>query len=156
MFPASSISGTNTLHRVLYLSRATHARRASIEDDIADILATSRRNNRRNAVTGALLACGDWYIQALEGRRIDVDQTLRRIELDRSHTIIRRLSATPVAERSFSQWNMCASVLSPTDDQIIGALNHGGSFDPISLSAVSAMRLLLSVARLQAATMPEP
>ena len=111
-------------------------------------------NNRRANVTGALLACDGWFVQALEGRRIDVENTLRRIERDRNHCEVRRLSAGPITERSFAAWNMCASTFNPTDEQIVRALSESPVFNPNTLSAASAMRLLTTVARLQ--TRPAP
>jgi hypothetical protein len=143
------VSGNNSLHAVVYVSRATRVQHAAEADCIAQILAVSARNNAASAVTGALLACDGWFCQVLEGRRIDVEHTLRRIERDPDHTQIRRLSARPIAVRNFPDWNMCASVFTSTDEQIVQALAGSGRFDPTSLSAASAMRLLLTVARLQ-------
>jgi len=150
----SGVSGSFSLHAVVYVSRATRVQYASEADCIAQILAVSARNNAANAITGALLACDGWFVQVLEGRRIDVEHTLRRIERDPDHTQIRRLSAGPIAARSFPDWNMCASVFTSTDEQIVQALAGSGKFDPASLGAAPAMRLLLAVARLQGRLMP--
>jgi hypothetical protein len=65
------------LHAVVYVSRATRVQYASEADCIAQILAVSARNNAANTITGALLACDGWFVQVLEGRRIDVEHTLR-------------------------------------------------------------------------------
>ena len=97
----------------------------------------------------ALLACDGWFLQALEGRRIDVEHALRRIERDPNHQGIRRITAGPIEERRFSAWQMCASVLTPTDEAIIRMLAGSGKFDPSTLTPEAALRLLKAVARLQ-------
>lgn len=149
------MSGSFSLHAVVYVSRATRVQHATEAECIAQILAISARNNAANAVTGALLACDGWFVQVLEGRRIDVECTLRRIERDPDHCQIRRLSAGPIAVRSFPDWNMCASVFTSTDEQIVRVLAGSGMFDPAALVAASAMRLLLSVAHLQGRMAPQ-
>jgi len=145
----TSVSGTTALHAVVYASRFVPLRHATLESCVAAILPPSQANNRRANVTGALLACDGWFLQALEGRRIDVEHTLRRIETDPNHTAIRRIAAGPIAERRFARWRMCASVLSPTDAAIIRTLSGSGKFDPPTLTAEAALRLLGAVARLQ-------
>ncbi len=145
----SAVSGTTALHAVIYASRFVVVRHPTIDACVAEILRTSKHNNRFNHVTGALLACDGWFLQALEGRRIDVEHTLRRIERDPNHHGIRRITAGPIEERRFSAWQMCASVLSPTDEAIIRTLAGSGKFDPGTLTPEAALRLLKAVARLQ-------
>ena len=145
----SSVSGTTAMHAVVYASRFVPLRHPDIASCVAAILPPSQYNNQRSNVTGALLACGGWFVQALEGRRIDVEHTLRRIEADPNHTGIRRLGAGPIAQRHFGAWRMCAGILSPTDAAIIQTLEGSGRFDPATLTAEAAHRLLATVARLQ-------
>lgn len=145
-----AVSGTTALHAVIYASRFTALRHATIDACVADILHTSLPNNQRSHVTGALLACDGWFLQALEGRRIDVEHTLRRIERDPNHHAIRRIGAGPIAERRFGAWKMCAGILSPTDQAIVHTLAGSGKFDPRTLTASAALNLLNAVARLQA------
>lgn len=146
---ALSVSGTTALHGVIYASRFLPLRHPTLESCVADILPASLHNNERQGITGALLACDGWFLQVLEGRRIDVEHTLRRIERNPNHRNIRRISAGPIAERRFAAWRMCAAILSPTDAAIIRTLEGSGRFDPRTLSAAAALRLLASVARLQ-------
>jgi len=151
---ARAISGSNSLHAVIYASRFAPIRFDSQADCVRDILRASLPNNRTSGVTGALLSCDGWFLQVLEGRRLDVEQTLRRIERDPSHCDIRRLHAGPIANRAFPQWSMCASTLSPTDAQIVAVLSKSGKFTPATLDMPAALRLLLSVARLQSHPAP--
>jgi hypothetical protein len=149
--PLASVSGTTALHAVIYASRFTGLRHPSLDACVAEILTASQGNNRRSNITGALLACDGWFLQALEGRRIDVEHTLRRIERDPNHQAIRRIASGPIAARRFGAWRMCAAVLTPTDEAIIRALAGSGRFDPATMDADAALRLLQAVARLQAA-----
>ena len=144
-----AVSSTNALHAVVYASRFSALHHATIDACVADILHTSLPNNQRSNITGALLACDGWFIQALEGRRIDVEHTLRRIERDPNHHDIRRIGAGPIAERRFGAWKMCAGILSPTDQAIVRTLAGSGKFDPRTLTTGSALNLLHAVARLQ-------
>ena len=145
-----AVSGTTALHAVIYASRFLALRHDTIDACVADILRTSLPNNQRSHITGALLACDGWFLQALEGRRIDVEHTLRRIERDPNHHAIRRIAAGPIAERRFGAWKMCAGILSPTDQAITRTLSGSGRFNPRTLTAGSALTLLHAVARLQA------
>ncbi len=144
-----AVSSTTALHAVIYASRFTALRHATIDACVADILHTSLPNNHRSNITGALLACDGWFLQALEGRRIDVEHTLRRIERDPNHHAIRRIGAGPLAERRFGAWKMCAGILSPTDQAIVRTLAGSGKFDPRTLTEAAALNLLHAVARLQ-------
>lgn len=145
----TSVSGTTALHAVVYASRFSPLRHPTMDACVADILPRSIANNRSANVTGALLACDGWFLQALEGRRIDVEHTLRRIERDPNHHAIRRIAAGPIPARRFAAWQMCASILSPTDSAITRTLAASGRFDPSTLQVDGAWRLLQSVARLQ-------
>lgn len=145
------ISGFYDLHHVIYVSRATGEVYQDQAACVDAILRASRKNNPALNVTGALLACDNWFVQVLEGRRIDVETLLDRISADASHMQLRRVLSLPLTERRFARWSMCASTLSPTDKAIVEVLQGSGRFDGRKLDGDAAMRLLLAVARLQTA-----
>ncbi len=146
------ISGATDLHQLVYVSqRVTKDVQISQSQLVESILRSSIKNNSKLNVTGALLACNDWFVQVLEGRRIDVDFLFERISLDKNHKNIRKITAGPINQRGFPQWSMCASTLSPTDQAIVEVLKTSGKFDANRLNGDSAMRLLLGVGRLQEA-----
>ena len=147
---ARLLTSAHDLHKVIYVSRATLEWHIGQTECVAGIMATSPGNNRRLAVTGALLACDNWYLQILEGRRIDVDAVMGRIAADPTHCNIRRIASGPADGRLFSLWSMCAATLSPTDDAIVQVLKGSGKFDGRKLDADAATKLLLAVGRLQA------
>jgi len=145
------ISGTNSLHRVVYVSQATQHLKISQAEWVAHILAKARAFNEPLQVTGALLACDGWFIQVLEGQRINVDIVLQRIYADPNHKNIRRLWSGPIECRQFAEWAMCANTLSPLDAEIVKVLHTSGGFDGDRIGLKAAMKLLLTVCQLQRA-----
>ncbi len=63
------------LHRVVYCSRVRlSGPPAGIARELRDILATSRRNNMRADLSGALLFANNCFAQVLEGPRVAVER----------------------------------------------------------------------------------
>ena len=98
---------------------------------------------------GLLLAHQGWFTQALEGPAEAVMTTYSRILKDPRHTDVTMFGAGPAERREFSDWNMCARRLSPTDDAILATLDLKGAFDPRGLGLGAAMRPLIAVKGIQ-------
>jgi hypothetical protein len=137
------------LYRLVYWSRAHLSAAADMDAALAAILEVSRTRNEAASVTGALLACGPWFLQALEGHRTAVLQTYARIARDRRHDSPAVIVGEGVALRSFSGWHMCGLRLSPTDTQIVETLESSGAYDPAKLTPAGATKLLLTVRQIQ-------
>lgn len=137
------------LHRLVYCSRARPAAVAEMDATLAAILEVSRRRNKAVEVTGALLACGGWFLQALEGSKTAVTETYERIWEDPRHDEHKVIDEAAVSERLFSEWNMCGLHLSPTDQQIVKTLESSGSYDPTRLLAPAAIKLLVTIRQIQ-------
>ena len=75
-------------------------------DVMADILQTSRRENKLHNITGMLLCANGCILQVLEGEDADVSKTYRSIELDKRHNNIFLLSKSEVVKRQFASWDM--------------------------------------------------
>ncbi|GIX35050.1 MAG: hypothetical protein KatS3mg126_0829 [Lysobacteraceae bacterium] len=71
-----------SLYRLIYASRAIEQMKP---DDLAQILASSQRNNQRVHVSGALLFSAREFLQCLEGGREAVNATYARILGDPRH-----------------------------------------------------------------------
>ncbi|MFC7556641.1 BLUF domain-containing protein [Pseudoroseomonas wenyumeiae] len=69
------------------------------------ILDSSRRNNERDGLTGALLFNDDCFAQVLEGDSAMLHQVFERIQCDLRHRDTVVLEFGP-AEREFGQWSM--------------------------------------------------
>jgi hypothetical protein len=155
MTSKSTITSAYDLHHLVYVSQRVIGVNQISESEVVDqILQPSIRNNSKLNVTGALLLCDNWFVQTLEGRRIDVDMIFERISRNINHKHIKKLFAGPIAKRNFPIWSMCASILAPTDRAIIDVLETSGKFDGNKLDGSAAMRLLLAVGRLQAVHEP--
>jgi hypothetical protein len=70
------------------------------------ILAVSRANNARDAITGFLYSDGRRFLQALEGPEDKVAATIERIRTDPRHRAIVILSSREIAKREFGDWAM--------------------------------------------------
>lgn len=109
------------LERVIYISESTKPDPALIS--LADILAASDRNNRRDGLTGALMVSGGRFLQVLEGAHQDLNRTLERLKRDTRHRDIEVLSRQSAKGRRFGQWTMVAARITPAQkpemDQII-------------------------------------
>jgi hypothetical protein len=89
--------------------------------EVDQILATSRRNNARDGVTGLLLFNGKRFLQLLEGAPAKVQMVYDRIESDPRHFAIVKLSERQIEEREFGGWAMAFDRF-PADDRVaIGA-----------------------------------
>lgn len=139
----------NALHRVIYISQATDFAATRAEAVMADILESAARRNSAAGVTGALLACDQWFVQTLEGSRMKVGEIYSLLSNDRRHHSIRLIEARPVEQRLFAEWSMCGQTLSARDAAIVRLLGARKALNPSSLSADAALKLLRVVRDLQ-------
>ena len=86
------------LHRVIYASEAVGPTGVSTLS-IAQILGVSEVNNRRDDITAAIMFHRGHIVQAIEGKRVDIDRLMRRLLADRRHTGLRILVDTPIVGR---------------------------------------------------------
>lgn len=144
----AAISSSRTLHRIIYASRIRIAD-GDLDHEIQAIIRASIRNNRDVAVTGLLLVHDGWFVQALEGPAEATMNIYRRICDDPRHADSKVLAAGPATSREFGDWNMCAHRMNPADDAILATLKVRGGFDPLQLTATSALKLLKAVRSIQ-------
>ena len=90
------------------LTQLIYASRPFGFDDLAltGILASARRNNLRDGITGALICREDLFIQMLEGPKDLVIATFARIRRDDRHTDITTLRNGDIEARLFPEWAM--------------------------------------------------
>ena len=74
--------------------------------DPSAILATSRINNQRDAITGMLYSDGQRFLQALEGPKDKVEAAFARIKQDPRHRAVVVLSEREIEDREFGEWDM--------------------------------------------------
>ncbi len=88
--------------QLIYVSTA----RPGAVVDLEDILTVSRRNNRRDGITGLLHGNGRRFLQALEGEPDRVEAAFARISADPRHFALVILSRRDVVVREFGDWAM--------------------------------------------------
>ncbi len=95
------------LHRVLYCSRnLIPGAPEAVAAHIRSILATSRRNNARDGITGGLLFSEGCFAQVLEGPLDALESAFERIQCDERHSDVTVLQSGPIATRDFPDWSM--------------------------------------------------
>ncbi len=119
------------LHRLVYVSRSMMGP-PDRDAGIADLVARSAANNRGRAVTGILLVCDGWFIQALEGSREALKPLYEIIAADPRHADVMLKGVEPASRRIFSRWGMKQGRTPP----------EGAGFDIAAASAEDLLSLL--------------
>lgn len=90
------------------LTQLIYASRPFGFDDLAldSILASARRNNVRDDITGALICREDLFMQLLEGPEEHVLAAFSRIAADDRHTDVNKLWSGEADARLFPEWAM--------------------------------------------------
>jgi len=110
---APAASRTGTCFRLVYRSRNLLPDGADGGSPaLASILDVSRKNNRKQGVTGALVlyAHDRRFAQVLEGAEEDVLEVFERIKHDKRHDSLEIDESDPVPTRLFDRWAMALVV----------------------------------------------
>ena len=90
------------LKRVVYVSEKTNASDTALKD----IIASSKKNNPEEDVTGCLLSGSNSFLQLLEGPADFIDTLYSKISKDNRHENVVTLCDEKIDERLFSSWSM--------------------------------------------------
>lgn len=115
------------LQSVIYVSVADPL---MSREDIEAILDTARRNNARDALTGALIYNGHNFMQLLEGPLDKVDACLSAIREDRRHSGMVEIRRCIVERRDFADWSMLYEAHFTGHDADLARLAADGRIDP--------------------------
>jgi hypothetical protein len=91
------------MHRIIYLSTATHYLE---KEDIDFLLKQSCEYNLKNSITGILLYIDGDFIQVLEGDKTTICFLFEKIKSDKRHKGIICVINETVQQRQFSDWSM--------------------------------------------------
>ncbi|AYQ29331.1 MULTISPECIES: BLUF domain-containing protein [unclassified Polaromonas] len=119
------------LVQLTYASRTTGALGPG---DIKDILASSKRNNSRAGVTGALCLNNGIFLQQLEGDKMAVNALYHRILRDGRHREFAVLDFSEISHRRFSSWSMGLVASLEENRQIFLKYSSSSDFDPYAMS----------------------
>ena len=98
------------MYYIIYLSVAS---KWPNEAELREILDISRVNNHRKNISGVLLYGDGKFIQVLEGREADVQETYHRIAADQRHKGLTPIARGELDERSFPEWSMGYRAIEP-------------------------------------------
>ena len=110
------------LYNMVYCSRAA----PGVDDAAVDrIIASSRRHNPAQGITGMLVFGSGIFFQWLEGPRHSIMELMATLQTDPRHDSIVSLSATEeVRERLFPDWDMELVTACDIRDVLVDALEH--------------------------------
>ena len=90
------------LKRVVYVSKKTDVS----DTTLRDIIASSKKNNPEEGVTGCLLSGSNSFLQLLEGPADFVDTLYSKISIDNRHGNVVTLCDEKIDKRLFLSWSM--------------------------------------------------
>ena len=138
---------SEAIYRLVYYSRNhISGDEASFAADVNQILASSRKNNDRDNITGALLFNSGCFAQVLEGPLDKVEAAFERIQQDERHGEVSLLALDPIAARSFPNWAMGYVGASSAQATRFSAIGQESGFDPARLSGDQVHSLLKDLA----------
>jgi hypothetical protein len=110
------------LEHLIYASVAAQNFEAS---QLSELLQKARAANERRGLTGMLLHVDSdgSFFQAIEGETEAIDQLLERLILDKRHSHLTTIIREPIAKRSFEEWTMGFSSVSPEKLRQVAGLN---------------------------------
>lgn len=117
-------------------------------EEINDILAVSRENNAKQAVSGVLLFNSDYFLQCLEGSRAAVNDIYCRICRDQRHHNAQLLAYGEISQRLFSAWSMAYVPWTEAIRTTITQYSISNEFNPYQMSTESIIKLLEDLGRL--------
>ncbi len=100
------------------------------ENELGALFASSRSNNEKRNITGALLLTGTWFVQVLEGDEGAVRSLFAGIQADPRHDRVELLFEGPVDDRVFTHWSMAKVAMSDADIPLIAQISE---ISPVSL-----------------------
>jgi hypothetical protein len=112
---------------------------------LRQVLSVSQANNGRDGITGYLIFDKTWFVQILEGTSDAVTRTYNRIQSDSRHEGVVTIGQREVRNRSFPQWSMGGSMLTPDKREIYLRHGVGGALDPTKLTRPSIIALAMDL-----------
>ena len=140
------------LTRLIYASNHSGATAQAVEE----ILQSSRINNARDDISGALVVSDEDFMQILEGPRTMVAKCFMRIMMDARHHDIHVLVASDTDERLFTGWNMYAIDANRIPKELITPHLIGQSFRPHMMSSKGICELCRQLSRSNSVRLLKP
>ena len=114
---------------------------------LEQIMAVSRRNNKKLGVTGALCYSPRGFLQILEGPADTVNELYNRIVKDTRHSVVTLLEYAPIPSRDFENWSMAYVRADEIAHALLRKFSTRHVFDPFEMSPSQARGFLIAVAQ---------
>lgn len=134
----------SNLVQLVYVSRALFPASnnpSAVEPEVAQILAVSRTNNKRNGLVGVLYYGNGCFFQCLEGEVQAVDLLYAKLHYDARHNDLKLLSRRDISQVSFQKWSM-KYVSVDIDMKILLASKGHAIFDPYKFKDETVQAIL--------------
>ncbi|MBH0238304.1 BLUF domain-containing protein [Methylobrevis albus] len=119
--------------------------------EIRAIQAACDRSNPAASLTGALAFSERLFAGVLEGDRIHVSSTLRRIVCDHRHADVTLLQFGAVGQRRFADWALAYAGQSEEMERLYLRYGITAGFDPSRMTVDSLVSLLAQMVRMEGA-----
>jgi len=133
-------------YRLLYVSRAKEPDDARA---LRAILATSRRNNMRLGISGALCLVDGVYMQCLEGDMEALQRLYHVIARDARHQCAKLLSFEKIHKRNFDGWPLAWLPFNAEALELVDHFTSGQGNDLYHVNGEQASTLMLALSRAQ-------
>jgi hypothetical protein len=131
------------LSRLIYSSEPSQA----LDDQqVMAILATARRNNERDDITGMLVFDSTAFLQVIEGDREKLSKLYAALVLDTRHHKLTILGMGPIDEREFSSWQMGFAAAHTGHRALFLKHSTSSRFEPHRMTASAALALVKDLA----------
>ena len=127
------------LVRLVYASRAVETITPAVMDSI---LASSRKNNPADGLTGVLCTNNYIFLQLLEGGRREVSSAYNRIAADPRHKDVELLHFEEISERKFAGWSMGRVTFDRVNLAVLLKYSAKAVLDPYSVPGKTSIALL--------------
>ncbi len=132
----------HNLYKLVYCSRnRIRGTNAEVIAELQTILASSRVNNARAGISGALLYNAGNFAQVLEGPLSSIERTFEIIQCDVRHSEVTVIQSGPCTAREFPEWSMAFAGNSAVENMPLAT----AAFDAAFTSSVGAGEQMLSV-----------
>ena len=139
--------------QIIRLIYASVARPDIGYDDLSQILESASLHNEKNGISGILCYSGGAFLEAIEGKRVAVNQLYNKIVKDERHSSTEILTCGPIEVRSFIEWSMkmISWDESFTPQRRALVLRHSGMqiFEPWTMTGKQAHGFLRELAELE-------
>lgn len=139
--------------QLIRLTYASVARPGLDYDELTSILRQATIRNDELGITGILCYSGNAFLQAIEGRRSEVNRLYLRIAQDPRHSSCELLSCSEIDARDFADWSMklvsWEGTLTAQRRALLLRHARTASLEPWTMTARQAQGFLLALAELE-------